>query len=679
MPIEFTRKGRYEVWLNGQKISEHNQEREATETIINHSAVHGDGEYEIKGYLVMARAYGVVSNQDGGDTTPPTTPGSVSSVATSATTGTTSWTASTDNVGVAGYQVFVDGSPVGTTTNLSFGHTGLSPSTQYSVTVTAYDAAGNNSVAGGPALFTTDANSAPVWSLGNQAYETGQSVNIDLDSVCTDADGDTITYSLVSGSLPSGLSLSGTRNETLSGTVDTVEAAVFTLGASDGIAAVQEVALTFTITAPDTTAPDAPTGLSVTSTTSSSVNLDWDDNVESDFNNYILERSTTSASGPWGRRNPLEPSLTVSNYSDTGLNEETDYWYRVRAEDDSGNRSTYSSVVQGTTDAASATTNAARISAILAGRSPHFSYSLPADPITTRQVTVNSASEFNAQAQIAGTQITIGSSFSGNIQFGASDLDIIMDNSLTITGNLQNQSATQGSPHERIRWTGGNIGTMELRYLNDVLFDDLYVTASNATTILADPVNSIGVAGTCNRFFNINSTFFLEGPPNVIAQWSMLTAGTDGNRNNTLFFGNCKFDQGVGQQNTRFMETTKLMLVDCVLNPSGLSGNGGRFHETTDVWIKDSWGSGQLMTQVTASSASPSVANGYFDNFDRYASFYCSFDNDNTGTILNTTLYHTSSAGFGCFPPYTDGGGNSVVTTWNGVFPDSSGVGAIRP
>lgn len=423
MPIQFTRKGRYEVWRDGQKISEHNQEREATEQIINHSSVYGDGDYEIKGYLVVARVVGSVNPQTG-DTTPPTTPGSVSASATSATTGTVTWTASTDASGVAGYQIFLDGAPLSpTTTNPSYSLTGLSPSTQYAVTVVAFDAAGNNSVAGGPALFTTNANSAPVWSLGNQAYETGASVSISLDTVCTDADGDTINYSLVSGSLPSGLSLSGARNETLSGTVDTVETAVFTLGASDGIASVQNVALTFTITAPDTVAPAAPTGLTVVSTTSSSINLDWADNAESDLASYDVYRSTVGAGGPWGKRNGTP--LTSSAYQDSGLNEQTQYWYYVTATDDSGNESVASSVVNSTTPAASAPPYD------LSSYTVPFAYSWPSPPVTSQTINVPGDMTIAAAAATNGAIINVTSGDYGDVSPG-NDQEWILSPGVTL-------------------------------------------------------------------------------------------------------------------------------------------------------------------------------------------------------------------------------------------------------
>lgn len=407
MPVSFTQKGYYEVWRDGQKISQHNREREATETITEHSAIHGDGDYEIRPPLVMAKAYGVVSNQDGGDTTPPTTPGSVSASATSATTGTVTWTASTDNVGVAGYQIFVDGSPVDTTTSLSYGLTGLSPSTQYSVTVTAFDAAGNNSVAGGPSLFTTDANSAPVWSLGNQSYTTGDAVSIDLDANCTDADGDTITYSLVSGTLPSGLALSGARNQTLSGSVDTVETANFTLGASDGIATTQNVALTFTISAPDTTAPAAPTGLSLSGISSTGMTLDWNDNAESDLATYTVYRSTDGVS--FGVR---ASGITSSIYSDTGLNASTTYYYYVTATDDSNNESSASSTVSDTTLALNTPYD-------LSAYTIPFTYSWPAAPTTTQTINVPSDMTISAAAATNGAVINVTSGDYGDVSAGS--------------------------------------------------------------------------------------------------------------------------------------------------------------------------------------------------------------------------------------------------------------------
>ena len=89
------------------------------------------------------------------DTTPPSTPLNVSAVAVSSTQIHVSWSASTDNVGVTGYQVFRSGTLVGTVTGLSYSDTGLTPSTAYSYTVAAFDAAGNSSNQSSAAIATT--------------------------------------------------------------------------------------------------------------------------------------------------------------------------------------------------------------------------------------------------------------------------------------------------------------------------------------------------------------------------------------------------------------------------------------------------------------------------------------------------------------------------------------------
>jgi glucose/arabinose dehydrogenase/chitodextrinase len=89
------------------------------------------------------------------DTMPPTTPIGLTATAVSSTTINLSWTASTDNVAVTGYQVFRNGTQVGTSPTNTFSDTGLSPSTSYSYTVRAVDAALNSSGQSLPASATT--------------------------------------------------------------------------------------------------------------------------------------------------------------------------------------------------------------------------------------------------------------------------------------------------------------------------------------------------------------------------------------------------------------------------------------------------------------------------------------------------------------------------------------------
>jgi glucosylceramidase len=91
----------------------------------------------------------------GGDTTAPTAPTGLAASGTTATSTTLNWTASTDNVGVTGYQVLRGGTQVGTAAGTSFTDSGLSASTAYSYTVKATDAAGNVSAASNSVSVTT--------------------------------------------------------------------------------------------------------------------------------------------------------------------------------------------------------------------------------------------------------------------------------------------------------------------------------------------------------------------------------------------------------------------------------------------------------------------------------------------------------------------------------------------
>jgi len=90
------------------------------------------------------------------DNQPPTAPGNLTASDISTSSLTLSWTASTDNIGVTGYNVFRDNIKInsslitGTTYNVS----GLSPGVTYSFYVVAYDAAGN-STASSPINATT--------------------------------------------------------------------------------------------------------------------------------------------------------------------------------------------------------------------------------------------------------------------------------------------------------------------------------------------------------------------------------------------------------------------------------------------------------------------------------------------------------------------------------------------
>jgi chitodextrinase len=77
------------------------------------------------------------------DTTPPSTPGTPSASSVTQNSITLTWGASTDNVGVTGYEVFRDGSSASVVSGTAATISGLAASTTYSFQVRARDAAGN--------------------------------------------------------------------------------------------------------------------------------------------------------------------------------------------------------------------------------------------------------------------------------------------------------------------------------------------------------------------------------------------------------------------------------------------------------------------------------------------------------------------------------------------------------
>lgn len=84
-------------------------------------------------------------NPGPGDTSPPSTPGGLTASGATQSSLNLSWNASTDNVGVTGYDVYLNGGHVATASSTSATVSGLSCSVSYTLGVDAYDAAGNHS------------------------------------------------------------------------------------------------------------------------------------------------------------------------------------------------------------------------------------------------------------------------------------------------------------------------------------------------------------------------------------------------------------------------------------------------------------------------------------------------------------------------------------------------------
>ncbi|MFN4075272.1 MAG: endonuclease [Cloacibacterium sp.] len=109
------------------------------------------------------------------DTEAPSTPTNLIVTGSTSSTISLSWTASTDNIIVAAYDIYVDGTLKTSSASNSATVTGLNPSTTYSFYVKARDAAGNLSTQSNSVNGTTTASSGgetPPTSCGTENFES---------------------------------------------------------------------------------------------------------------------------------------------------------------------------------------------------------------------------------------------------------------------------------------------------------------------------------------------------------------------------------------------------------------------------------------------------------------------------------------------------------------------------
>jgi chitodextrinase len=106
--------------------------------------------------------------------------------------------------------------------------------------------------------------------------------------------------------------------------------------------------------APDTTAPTAPSGLAAVASSTTQIGLTWaasTDNVA--VTSYRVERCTGASCTNFAQ---IGTTTTLTTFPDSGLTASTAYRYRVLAADAAGNLSNYSNIASATTLTASDTT-----------------------------------------------------------------------------------------------------------------------------------------------------------------------------------------------------------------------------------------------------------------------------------------------------------------------------------
>lgn len=116
------------------------------------------------------------------DTTPPSTPAGLAVSNVGQTGASMSWSAASDNVGVTGYDVSVNGTTRTRTTSTTYTVTGLNCGTSYTLGVAAVDAAGNNSSRATATATTTPCPAQGPGPVASYGFDAGSGSTLRDDS-----------------------------------------------------------------------------------------------------------------------------------------------------------------------------------------------------------------------------------------------------------------------------------------------------------------------------------------------------------------------------------------------------------------------------------------------------------------------------------------------------------------
>ncbi len=132
----------------------------------------------------------------------PSTPTNLVASGTTARETTLNWNASTDNIGVTGYDIYQDGVVVANSATNSFTVTGLTPLTTYSFFVIAKDASGNESAASNSVSITTLESTTGPGCLDGLTAPYGESFETSIGAWTQDS-GDDLDWTRDSNGTPS--------------------------------------------------------------------------------------------------------------------------------------------------------------------------------------------------------------------------------------------------------------------------------------------------------------------------------------------------------------------------------------------------------------------------------------------------------------------------------------------
>jgi chitodextrinase len=276
-----------------------------------------------------------VTTQAAGDTEKPSKPGNLKASDVKQNSLTLSWSASTDNVGVTGYEISKDGSLLGTTTSTSYPVSGLLAGRSYKFSVVAKDKAGNTSSAAEVTVTTQAAGDTqkPTKPGNLKAYDitetsakvswSASSDNVGVVKYVVYLDGAYYNETTSSTSMTiSGLS---------KGRSYTVEVVARDKAGNES----DEASVSFKTLAGDTQKPSKPGNLKAYDITETSAKVSW--SASSD--NVGVVKYVVYLDGDYYNETTSATSMTIS-----GLSKGRSYTVEVVARDKAGNESDEASV-----------------------------------------------------------------------------------------------------------------------------------------------------------------------------------------------------------------------------------------------------------------------------------------------------------------------------------------------
>ena len=283
------------------------------------------------------------------DTTPPTQPSALTTTGVTTSSITLTWGSSTDNVGVTGYEVSKGGVVAGNTSATSYLLSGLSCGTSYSLSVKAYDAAGNKSQAASITV-PTSACAAPADTTAPTTPGNFHVTSTTVGSISVAWNPSTDNVGVTGYGVYRDGALDGSTNSTAY-TISGLACGGTYILALDAYDAAGNHSARATLTtstsacppATDTAAPSTPTAVHATGATPTSVTIAWTastDNVG--VAGYTAYDETATAG-----------TTTSTSYTISGLLCGATYNLSVDAFDAAGNRSS-KATISSTTNACAA-------------------------------------------------------------------------------------------------------------------------------------------------------------------------------------------------------------------------------------------------------------------------------------------------------------------------------------